>query len=162
MHLISFQAQSHFTSFAATRMTALTKSVSLVVQHALKIDDVQTKKEQTATVTSSKFSCQEEPNSGEFALRACFRSEANFLSVHLQRHAKSATLMSYQFSVIDEGGRSLSKKRDVRPINLTPGTFEPWGFKQGQGHKPPSQTRGHASTRTQEKGQWVKKRILPK
>ena len=127
MHLISFQAQSHFTSFAATRMTALTKSVSLVVQHALKIDDVQTKKEQTATVTSSKFSCQEEPNSGEFDLVARFGSEANFLAVSLQRHAKSATLMSFQFSVIDEGGRLLRKRREERLTNITPGIL--WGFK---------------------------------
>jgi len=95
-------------------MPALTRSSPFVVQH-LQIEDAQKKKQDKATVTSSKFSCTDDPNPSEFELSVHFGSaKSDYLSVFFKTMGKGVTLLSHRVSVIDHEGRLL------KPANKAP------------------------------------------
>ena len=70
-HFLACCFRLNHESRSEVKMANLTGPTTFVLQHVLQIDDVQTKKKNKANVME-KLSCEDDPESNEFALAVGF------------------------------------------------------------------------------------------
>jgi len=93
-------------------MENLTEPTTVVLQHVLQINDVQTQKKNKATVKVKNLECEDDPETNGFDLIAYFGSRVpNFLSVHAKTTSDNITA-KLKLSVFDHDGQLLIKEED--------------------------------------------------